>query len=1601
MSHHCHQLFTLPPFFRKLLGRLGWTVLGVLAGLTLLALLLRWPLVQTWVARRAATYLSTKSGMLLDLQRLSLSYRGHWQIDNLKLLTAEGDTVVYAPRFVGRLSWWELPQRLHFDSLEAVGWVVRLKEEETGQFNFDPLLEVFESEGSTDTSSSLLPLLHVAGLKLKDADLQLQLKGFALNSRFEALSLQAFEGELNELAFSAANFQCENGNLLLLMPDQSQAYQIGLLTLNHLYILPLQDTYKLASSTAKDIRIQIRQAERSQNASSQTTSPFELPNLKVQSGKLDIRNLLLVLQTGNVEPSPGVFNADYQRWQTNYLVFDSLNYSGDQARLDGLRAKLCEEAGWELDLRASVDADRNALQITGFDAKTANSELHADVRLDYASPADMVNAYENLAFELQMSENSSLAIEDAAFFAPQLEREPSIQPLFGNPVAVQGNLIGSFSQIQASAFQLNWRNSSSTLQGSYTANDLGFPTINLSNFVATVTRNDLRLWVPEEGFTYPESLTANGLAKVDPSNITLTAELSWPGGIALLDGHASQWANDSAISYQLEAGLHNLPLGQILADSTFGQTSFVLSAKGRGSKPETAQFEADIDFLNLPVYDYDYGALEVKARLDSGNLSLIADHNSPELQLALGLNGTIASTKQDLKLQVRLDLAKPDALRWSDELKQLSFQLTGELHRDTASMAFVLALDSLHLQDAQKSYYPGGLLIDASSQASRSWLKVASKLVSGSAEANVSAEKAYATALASLSQHLPGLLPKPHDTLSRSTQASASFTFYPVPTWQELLPFYLGDTASVEANLKGGDLRMQANLPQVTYGDGAMKAFTLQVDSDSLLVVKAGFEKLDFSPAAVGPTRLAWSGNSDNFDIELELDEPSGKPIYRLATHSQKDAKGIYTELLPEGLMLDGRPWSKLNDAPQGDRFRNFALTSGKEKFIFTDEGEEYVLRMTDFGLVNLSSLLRADTAYADGVMNGVIRTSLNEKELMLLSDFRIDSLQAAGLQLGTLVIDAVATDDRYRLQLSLDGQESKLDMAAFYSGERGVDDLEAELTVERLNLSPLVLLSDSVLREANGYLQGRLTLAGSLQQLRYAGELHFAEADAYIAPLNSRYHLGNETITFDETKIQLSRFVLTDEKERELVLNGFIRTPESGKQLLDLSLSARDFQLLNATKSDNPLLYGQARANADIRLTGTPINLVIDGKVRLSDSSRITLVVPESEVDVVERDGVVIFSRYDPATDSLEDEQPVRINPLSGIRIRSTLELTPKSELKLVLDERSGDHLLLSGKAALVYEQDPNGQTRLAGTYEISKGSYELSMYELARRKFELVPGGRVIWSGDPMKARLDLQALYRVKTGAADLMSTQLSVADEALRQRYRQELPFELYLNIGGELLKPSLSFRLDMPEQQRAALDGNVYGRIQQLNQDEAELNKQVFSLLVLNRFVPAGLSSNPQAGGAATGLARSSASQLLSGQLNQLSAQYFRQVELNVNLDTYQEYQSGSLTDHTQLQVNLRKQLFDNRLVLELERQVDLQGSSSAGQDLVGNVNVEYLLNPEGTLRLRGFRRQQPEGLVEGPLTITGMALVLNREFNGFDELLKRKKEKEAAKGGQP
>src|SRR5690606_2551910 len=137
----------------------------------------------------------------------------------------------------------------------------------------------------------------------------------------------------------------------------------------------------------------------------------------------------------------------------------------------------------------------------------------------------------------------------------------------------------------------------------------------------------------------------------------------------------------------------------------------------------------------------------------------------------------------------------------------------------------------------------------------------------------------------------------------------------------------------------------------------------------------------------------------------------------------------------------------------------------------------------------------------------------------------------------------------------------------------------------------------------------------------------------------------------------------------------------------------------------------------------------------------------------------------------------------------------------------------------------------------------------------------------------------------------------------------------------------------------------------------------------------------------------SVSQVLSGQLNSFSNSLFggSGLELDFDLDSFQDYQEGTGQDRTQLNVNAQQSLFNDRLVVQVGSQVDVEGSSQAsdrGNPVFGNVSVEYLLTENGRYRLRGFRRNQFESVIDGQLIITGISLIFNREFNKFWELWK-------------
>jgi predicted nucleic acid-binding Zn-ribbon protein len=480
---------------------------------------------------------------------------------------------------------------------------------------------------------------------------------------------------------------------------------------------------------------------------------------------------------------------------------------------------------------------------------------------------------------------------------------------------------------------------------------------------------------------------------------------------------------------------------------------------------------------------------------------------------------------------------------------------------------------------------------------------------------------------------------------------------------------------------------------------------------------------------------------------------------------------------------------------------------------------------------------------------------------------------------------------------------------------------------------------------------------------------------------------LANENLKVNNEGLTMDNFIIRDENQNTLVASGKIGTESFINPTFDLKVNADHFQVLNATKDDNDFVYGKATFDAVAEITGDLQIPKIDMNLTVGSDTDVTYVMPSATVNIEERDGVVIFvNRENP--DAILTRTEEESATIKGFDISAYIKVGKDAAVTIVIDEETGDNFKVSGDGDLNFNMNPNGNMNLAGVYEVQDGHYELNLYNLVNRKFDIVSGSRVTWSGDPFDAKLDIKALYKVETSASSLMAPVFSGEDASVTGKFREVLPFYVYLNIDGQLTEPKIAFNLDMPKDEQGAIGGQVYGRVQQLNQQEDELNRQVFSLLVLNRFYP-DPGSDGSAGGVAS-IARDNLNDAVSDQLNTFSDKLLGNsgFDLNFGLDSYTDYQGTSPQERTQLDIAAQKKLFNDRVIVSVGSEVDVQGSSSTGEStpIIGNVSIEYILTENGRYRLKGFRRNEFENVIDGQTIVSGIALIFTQEFNKFNEL---------------
>jgi hypothetical protein len=623
--------------------------------------------------------------------------------------------------------------------------------------------------------------------------------------------------------------------------------------------------------------------------------------------------------------------------------------------------------------------------------------------------------------------------------------------------------------------------------------------------------------------------------------------------------------------------------------------------------------------------------------------------------------------------------------------------------------------------------------------------------------------------------------------------------------------------------------------------------------------------------------------------------------------------------------------------------------------------------------------------------------------------DFSVNKLTVTKIAVGELKASAANKgSDAIALDASLTGEGNNFRMFGDYN-LTGKDPMDFTLHIKRLGAKTMQAFSFGEIQRADGQMSGELKLSGDPADPIIRGELAFKEFNFVLKQLGAPFSLKNQTVAFKGQSVQMNNFTLIDSTGQKLVTTGRVLFPDLPNYSYKFNVKANNFLAINAGRYANDYFFGNARIDASMDISGVNESYTVNGDIKIVPGSNITVLMPEDDGVGSEMQQVITFVDRSNPKPKKEDEEATqslspRINASSEITLN--VQVDDKSELTVLVDELTGDYLRVRGNARLRTGFNASNELFLYGDYNITDGAYELSV-SFVKRKFDLLTGSYIRWTGDPMAGDVNIKAAYTVETSLNGYFEGEDPVPGAVASALVRPiDVVLLLYLKNNLLALKPSFAVgvreedlnarginNVDVIRSQGVSIikDNGVIedGQLTRFI-NENYINQQALWLLASGRFNP--LRSNTSGGGfSAESVARESVSKLLSDQLNQLASNAVKGVDLNVGVAS--EYATETGERSTELNLGVSKTLLNDRLTLSVGRNFELEDAQRQSSEIFDNITASYNLSEDGRYRLKAYRKNQFQA-IQGFVVETGIGFVITTDYNKFLEIFKRKEEEE-------
>ena len=727
----------------------------------------------------------------------------------------------------------------------------------------------------------------------------------------------------------------------------------------------------------------------------------------------------------------------------------------------------------------------------------------------------------------------------------------------------------------------------------------------------------------------------------------------------------------------------------------------------------------------------------------------------------------------------------------------------------------------------------------------------------------------------------------------------------------------------------------------------------------------------------INTEKFVFNGNleQNKIDFSIDVDHPDTQSSFKTNGSAVLEKDSISLNFSPSKLKLFDEYWNLNPDnllVFQKGIFSllNFFIHNRNESLGIG--GKVDTKRIKNLNIVSKNIALDKFNIFLEkpleGTLNGSIQISeqnekVNYHSQLLLTNFSYDSIYVGDIHTYT---KKDSLTDKHLTYVDLVQSDQNIIVANGFSVfDNYQPQLDMKVSVNQLDLELFNTLFPNRFIELDGKISGNLTITENIFSPKVEGTLYLEKGQVKVDYLNTSYAFSGK-IDLESSSIKFNDVILIDRREEEAIVSGSIVHDGFSDVLLNLTIQAKNFELLNTNLDANTLYYGSGYGSGTLEIQGSVDDIKVKGHLKTESDTRIYIPLTQSETENVEQKDFITFINL---SDTIHHEIK-KIQESLGMTFDCDIEVTPDAYCELIFSER-GDIMRGRSKGNIKLFLNTEGILEIFGSLDVVEGKYNyvfsIGNASVINKQFEVIPGSNIAWLGDPYGAILDLETTYLQRASFEDLVHPTQQIESDL-----DNTVPLYVILDLNGNMLSPQIGFDIRLQEESKNITD-ELLVQLNQIRNDEQELKRQALSLIFLRKFSP--IESFTLGGGDAW---KGSLSEVLSNQVSYLISQLDENLELEVEVN---DLDSDAFRT---LQLRLAYTFLDGRLKVVRGGGFGNQQEENIVNNIMGDWSIEYSVIKDGKIRAKVFRNsaqrisnQIPNG------DETGMSLRFIHSFDRF------------------